>query len=82
MLESAQEIKIAVEGRTYKCPPATLCIAMRAGNICGQAVKVEVSGVGTLVYCNQPMELREAEINFNKVTSLAVRQGGRSGMEL
>jgi desulfoferrodoxin-like iron-binding protein len=38
---------MAEEGKTYVC------------NICGQEVKVIKAGVGTLVCCDQPMELKE-----------------------
>ena len=37
---------MAEEGKTYIC------------NICGQEVTVLKSGVGTLVCCNKPMELK------------------------
>jgi len=38
---------MAEEGKTYVC------------KICGQEVKVEKSGVGTLVCCNTPMKRKE-----------------------
>lgn len=41
--------KMAEEGRVYVC------------EICGQEVKVLVSGIGTLVCCDQPMTLKEEE---------------------
>jgi superoxide reductase len=40
---------MAEEGRLYLC------------EICGQVVKVLVSGIGTLVCCDQPMTLKEEE---------------------
>jgi superoxide reductase len=38
---------MAGQGKVYVC------------EICGQEVKVLVSGVGTLVCCDQPMNLKE-----------------------
>ena len=38
---------MAEEGKTYVC------------RLCGQEVKVTKAGVGTLVCCDQPMELEE-----------------------
>ncbi|OGD24488.1 MAG: desulfoferrodoxin [Candidatus Aminicenantes bacterium RBG_13_63_10] len=38
---------MAEKGKTYKC------------EICGQEVRVEKSGVGTLVCCNTPMVKKE-----------------------
>ena len=38
---------MAEEGKTYVCA------------LCGQEVKVIISGVGTLVCCDQPMEKKE-----------------------
>ncbi len=38
---------MAEEGKVYAC------------EICGQEVKVMVSGVGTLVCCDQPMKMKE-----------------------
>jgi superoxide reductase len=38
---------MAEEGEVYVC------------EICGQVVKVLVSGIGTLVCCDQPMTLKE-----------------------
>ncbi|MFQ6092342.1 MAG: desulfoferrodoxin FeS4 iron-binding domain-containing protein [bacterium] len=38
---------MAEQGRTYVC------------NICGQEVTVVKAGAGTLVCCNQPMELKD-----------------------
>lgn len=38
---------VAEEGKTYVC------------NLCGQEVIVAKSGVGTLVCCDQPMELKK-----------------------
>ncbi len=40
---------MAEEGKVYVC------------EICGQEVKVLVSGVGTLVCCDQPMVLKDDE---------------------
>lgn len=38
---------MAEEGKTYVC------------HLCGQEVEVIKAGVGTLVCCDQPMELKE-----------------------
>jgi len=38
---------MAMEGKTYVC------------RICGQEVMVTKAGMGTLVCCNQPMQIRE-----------------------
>jgi superoxide reductase len=38
---------MAEEGKTYVC------------QLCGQEVLVTKSGVGTLVCCNEPMEIKE-----------------------
>jgi len=38
---------MAEEGKTYVC------------HLCGQEVLVTKSGVGTLVCCNEPMEIKE-----------------------
>ena len=40
---------MAEEGKVYRC------------EICGQEVKVLVSGVGTLVCCDQPMVIKEEQ---------------------
>ena len=40
---------MAKEGKIYVCA------------LCGQEVRVEKSGVGTLVCCNQPMQPKEDE---------------------
>jgi desulfoferrodoxin-like iron-binding protein len=38
---------MAIEGKTYVC------------RICGQEVEVTKAGMGTLVCCNQPMQIKE-----------------------
>jgi superoxide reductase len=43
----AKEASVAEEGKTYVC------------SVCGQEIKVQKAGAGTLVCCNRPMKKKD-----------------------